>query len=169
MSSNVKFSRRALFRTASAASVVALVGCTGEATYTQTSLTEADAWAKRADQIEAYHSKIGTLYSKEAPPDDDTYSVPKHAPEVTIDLAMGYAVAYVDHVMNKDHFITTVYFRDQNGVVFYLKELLPGDTDEGKDVGVTFFAPIPEGTTQVAAFAFCNKHDHWWSEFVTVA
>ena len=169
---STSISRRNLLGTAIASLAVShLSACGGETEYLngETVRTEREAWAERANRLEKL-----TIYSEANPPADPEANKPAaHLPMVTIDQAAGYVNVFINHVMQPAHWITTIYFRDQDGTVFYLKELLPGDVDLGADgspleKGVTAFAPIPKGTTQVSAFAFCNLHEHWYSGPVTV-
>ena len=143
-----------------------LVSCGGETEFAQSATirTELDAWTERANRMEQTN-----VYSEANLPMNDPSNNPDyHLPIVSIDQEKGYVNAYVAHVMQREHWITTVYFRDQEGTVFYLKELLPGDSDldnngNPKEKGVTWYTEIPKGATKVAAFAFCNLHGHWYS------
>ena len=161
MSSSDHLSRREIIKGACTLYAATALGCAGETTYTQSELTQLEVWRKRADQLETVGEYV---YSAEEYPEGMNADV--HVPEVTI--ANGYVTAFIDHVMEKEHWITTIYFRDQTGSVFYLREFLPTEVDEGYDKGVTAYAEIPKGVEEIAAFAFCNKHDHWWSGFLPV-
>ena len=161
---STSLSRRNLLGTALASLAVSnLSACGGETEYLngEAVRTEKDVWTERANRLEKL-----TIYSESNLPADPEANKPAaHLPMVMIDQAAGYANVFINHVMQPAHWITTVYFRDQDGTVFYLKELLPGDVDldaGGNPVekGVTVSVKIPQGTTQVAAFAFCNLHIH---------
>ena len=154
-------SRREIIKGACTLYVTTALGCAGETTYTQNELTQLEVWRQRADKLETVAEYV---YSAEEYPEG--LDAGSHVPSVTI--ANGYVTAFVDHVMEKEHWITTIYFRDQAGTVFYLREFLYTEVDEGYEKGVTAYAPIPEGVSEVAAFAFCNQHDHWWSGFQPV-
>ena len=59
------------------------------------------------------------------------------------------------HGMDPDHWITTLYIRDQNGVVVGLAEL-----DASSPAGEATFV-LPAGTTAVTPYAHCNDHGLW--------
>lgn len=166
MSSPNQLSRRNILKGSAAIALSTLAACGGETEFAQSTTvrTELDVWTERANRMEQTN-----VYSDSNPPADPTTNKPEaHLPMVTIDQENGYVNAYIAHVMQPAHWITTVYFRDQEGSVFYLKELLPGDVDldangNPKEKGVSWYAKIPKGTTKVAAFAFCNLHGHWYS------
>ena len=164
MSLLTSLSRRNILRGSATLIAGSLVACAGETEFQQgeTVLTASDVWTERANRLEALN-----VYSEANPPADPMSNKPAaHLPEVIIEN--GYVTAIVDHVMQPAHWITTIYFRDQDGKVFYLKELVPSDvdTDEAgnpKEKGVSAYTKIPTGTTSISAFAFCNLHEHWYS------
>jgi desulfoferrodoxin (superoxide reductase-like protein) len=157
--------RRSLLALASAgAGAAALGGCMGDSSYNldRETLTQ---WAVRADALEAngvYTAAVpGKWAGKEA----------GHAPSAQV-MVMGGATlvqAFVNHVMTPEHWISGVYFRDQNNQIFYLQELAYTDGDEGVEKGVTVYAEVPAGVTTVTAYAYCNLHDCWMGVPVSVA
>ena len=65
--------------------------------------------------------------------------------------------------MDIDHWVEAIYFKDQNGDVFYLEHFGFQDYKENNKGAETYIA-IPQGVTQVTGYAFCNKHGTWKSE-----
>ena len=138
-------------------------GCMGETSYDQGELDAYEPfWAYRADRLEAYQTEefgVG-VRSKDAP---GPHNPDVHHPEVSIEA--GILTAKVNHVMELDHWITTMYARDlKTGRVFYLKEFHPTETDAGEEKGASISTPFPPEVTHFAVFAFCNKHELWWHE-----
>jgi desulfoferrodoxin (superoxide reductase-like protein) len=153
--------RRQLITGASAIGALALTGCYGDTTY-ETGRGMYTLWNERANRFEApgvyTAAQPGKWAGKEA----------THAPIVQVYNNGGVlnVAATVNHVMNVSHWITTMYFKDQNYNIFYLQELLPADAMNADGTGAQIYTTLPEGVTQVMAFAYCNEHDHWRSEFV---
>ena len=137
-------------------------GCMGETSYDQGDLDAYEPfWAYRADRLEAYQLEyfgVG-VRSKDQP---GPHNPDVHYPTVSIDN--GVLNASVNHVMELDHWITTIYARDiDTGRVFYLKEFHPTEKDIGEEKGASISTPFPIDVTRFAVFAFCNKHELWWS------
>ena len=69
------------------------------------------------------------------------------------------------HVMTAEHWIPTIYIRDQAGVIVGLRsygtQAWNGDAPDGNPTAVFV---VPQGTTQITAFAYCNLHDNWTVE-----
>lgn len=87
----------------------------------------------------------------------------KHTPYITFDEAGGLiSVGGGDtiHPMTASsdasvvHFVTEVLVEDQDGKIIFMKALDPTNVDSVSDV---VFA-IPEETTSVTAYEFCNLH-----------
>ena len=141
---------------------VATTGCMGETSYDQGELDAYEPfWSYRADRLEAYQlEKFGVgVRSKNEP---GPHNPDVHYPEVSIEN--GVLNAKVNHVMDLDHWVTTIYARDViTGRVFYLKEFHPTEVDAGEEKGASISTPFPPEVKQFAVFAFCNKHELWWS------
>ncbi|MBM4292061.1 MAG: hypothetical protein FJ138_11965 [Deltaproteobacteria bacterium] len=146
------------------AGALALPGCYGDSTYDLDRET-ATQWAERAAALEQ-----GGVYTPAAP-GEWAGKEAAHTPTATL-MDMGGALtvkAFVNHVMTAEHWISGVYFRDQDNNVFFLQELSYTDGDPGAEKGVTVYAQVPAGVTAVTAFAYCNLHDCWRSETVSRA
>lgn len=63
--------------------------------------------------------------------------------------------------MAEDHFIELIWAKNEAGAVVASVKLGPNDKPE-----LTF--PVPEGTTTLTAFEYCNKHGTWSSEAVAL-
>lgn len=116
-----------------------------------------EAWEERASGLEATGTYTATSpgpwAGKEA----------GHVPAIT---AAGLIETMHGQTVNdpeeEDHYITTLYVRDQDGVVIYLTEL-----DGTEEAPTASFTP-PEGTTQMTAYSYCNLHGLWMSDPVQV-
>ena len=136
-------------------------GCMGDTTYDQGELDAFEPyWTYRADRMESYQTEnYGTVRTKNDP---QGHNPAVHVPIVSVQN--GLLTATVDHVMELDHWITTIYARDiTTGRVFYLKEFLPTELAPMTEKGASIEVQIPPGILQIAVFAFCNKHELWWS------
>jgi len=115
-------------------------------------LSKLKSWEERAKQLEDY----GLVKSREngsanGATEED---IKIHVPKVTFGSnSLGISV---NHSMTPDHYITTIYIKDQDDKIFGLKELLP-ITDK---IPYAEFG-VPKGTTSISAFSFCNVHNHW--------
>lgn len=114
-------------------------------------------WETRATELEAL-----TEVRTEANPGPWSEKVGGHLPAVEFDMDNTNVTVRTSHGMSEDHYITTIYIRDQNGVVVGLKELNPTDSEAAADF------TLPEGTTAITAYSYCNLHDHWMTESVTI-
>jgi desulfoferrodoxin-like iron-binding protein len=120
-----------------------------------------DAWETRASELEASQSAEYTA----AAPGPWAGKEGGHVPSLTsgatatIETMHGQTVGVPDE---DDHFITTLYVKDQDGVVIHLLEL-----DGSEEAPTSSFTP-PEGTTQMTAYSYCNLHGLWMSDTVTV-
>ena len=137
------------------------VGCQGETSY---DASYEPYWTYRADRLEEYQiANFQGVRTQESPGDKDP-SV--HVPLVYVKNSI--VTAKINHVMETDHWITTVYFRDtETSRVFYLKEFFPREKDPGEERGITVQAPLPDEVNRFAVFAFCNKYDLWMSDVIS--
>ena len=154
-----------LMRLATAGGVGTLamsVGCQGDTSY---DASYEPYWTYRADRLEEFQlANFQTVRTRESPGD---HNLAVHVPVAGVKDSV--VTAKVDHVMEFDHWITTVYFRDtETGRVFYLKEFLPIEKDPGAEKGVTVQAPLPDEVQQFAVFAYCNKHELWMSDILSL-
>lgn len=94
-----------------------------------------------------------------------------HVPVVTVSgtglVQVTFAMA---HPMTSAHWITTIYVRDQDGLVIGLRDfgqaaLLP-QFSRGEIPEMQFQAP--PGTRQVRAYSYCNLHQHWAGDVESV-
>ncbi len=106
-------------------------------------------WEARAAQLENpgiyTQAAPGMWAGKEA----------NHVPQVAFDAATGSVTVTTSHPMGNDHWITTHYLRNQDGVVIGLKEYL------GTDAAAKATFVLPPGTTAVVAYSNCNLHNDW--------
>jgi desulfoferrodoxin (superoxide reductase-like protein) len=120
-----------------------------------------EQWEQRAAELEGSQDAVYT----NAAPGPWAGKEGSHVPsliadgEARIETAHGQTVNEPD---TEDHYITTLYVRDQDGVVIHLVEL-----DGTEEAPTTSFTP-PEGTTEMTAFSHCNLHGLWSSDPVTV-
>jgi desulfoferrodoxin (superoxide reductase-like protein) len=110
-------------------------------------------WEDRADQLEA-----GNGVYTAADPRDWAGKEGTHVPAVAFN-ADGTVTVSCTHGMAEDHWISTLYVRDQDGYVIHLVEILPRGTGALTAASVTFRPRA--GTTAITAYAYCNKHDVW--------
>ena len=155
-----------LIRLAAAGGVTALattVGCQGDTSY---DAAYEPYWIYRASRLEEYQrANFDGVRTRESPGD---HNVAVHLPIVTVQDSV--VIAKVDHVMETEHWVTTVYFQDtETGRVFYLQEFMPLEKDPGAEKGVTVQAPLPDEVQQFAVFAYCNKHELWMSDIISFA
>jgi desulfoferrodoxin (superoxide reductase-like protein) len=158
------FDRRKFLGGVGVASLFALSGCAGE---TEFQGKKADAvWQERVTQLENY-TRLGYGEFSTANPGKWTGKEATHVPMVQ---QSGYTVqAYVTHPMDVDHWITTIYAKDQGGKIIYLKEFIPNAVESDKEPeypAIDFDVPV--GTTSFTVYAFCNKHDNWITDTFTV-
>jgi desulfoferrodoxin (superoxide reductase-like protein) len=76
-----------------------------------------------------------------------------HVPQVS--FQDGQVTLVTQHGMSEEHWITTHYLRDQNGIVIGYHEYQPTDPKAEHSFS------LPPGTTEIIAFSHCNLHDHW--------
>jgi len=136
-------------------------GCQGDTSY---DASYEPYWAYRADRLEEYQvANFQAIRTRESP---NGHNIEVHMPTVYVENSL--VTAKVDHVMEIEHWITTIYLRDtSNGRVFYLKEFMPLEKDPGAEKGVTIQASLPDEVQQFAVFAYCNKHELWMSDIIT--
>jgi len=156
---NGVLTRRQLITGASAVGALALSGCYGDATY------EVDRSIFTFWQDEAIRYERGEVFSMDNP---GIWSGKEasHTPSVEVYDNGAAVVARVDHPMDIDHWIEAIYFKDQNGDVFYLQHFGYEDYSGDNGKGAETYIAIPQGVTGVQAYAFCNKHGTWKSELV---
>lgn len=112
------------------------------------------AWEDRAEQLEQITWTAGNPGDKPE----------VHIPESTYDASARSVTVAVPHVMVADHWITTIYIRDQDGVVIGLQEYAV-PTAEAESPTIDF--PLPSSTTRITAYAYCNLHDNWAEDSVS--
>jgi len=125
--------------------VPALTGCTEEDEGPEINM----AWEDRATELETVTWTAGN-------PGDFPPEV--HIPEATYNSGARSVTVLVPHVMTAEHYISTIYIRDQDGVVLGLQEYAV-PTADGEQPSIDF--PLHESTTTVVAYAYCNLHDNW--------
>jgi desulfoferrodoxin (superoxide reductase-like protein) len=164
-------SRRGFMTEVLAASAVvaalAHLGCSSEDNSERAVLVP--DWQQIADGLEASNQ---CCWSQSMPPSGpQAGSADMHAPVVSVSRSGEVEVTFAAaHPMTAEHWITTIYVRDQDGVVIGLRDfgqsaLLPQFSRD--EVPRLSFA-APPGTTRVRAFSYCNLHQHWAGESLDV-
>jgi desulfoferrodoxin (superoxide reductase-like protein) len=145
--------------TTTGASVLLNSGCQGSTTYED---GYQPYWNYRADVMEQHQlSTVGSIRTLQDP---QNHNPDAHVPQVTFNA--GIATVLIDHPMVVEHWIPTVYVRDATtNQVIYLQELLAPNPAQGVDPatvkGLSLDFAIPEGTAQIAVYAYCNLHELW--------
>jgi len=126
-------------------------------------------WQEVADGLQASNQ---CCYTRDSPPEDPSLGgAEEHAPLLEV-RADGRAVVTLgaQHPMTADHWITTMYVRDQDGVVVGFRDFgatqLKPQFSRGYQPSLEI--ALPAGTTSVRAFSFCNLHSHWAGETISV-
>jgi desulfoferrodoxin (superoxide reductase-like protein) len=88
-----------------------------------------------------------------------------HVPTVTIDAAKRTATVSCSHGLAEGHWITTLFVEDQDGNVIHLEEFM-GRGPSASLASTTF--EVPAGVTSVMAYSYCNLHDCWSTESISV-
>lgn len=114
------------------------------------------AWAARADELEA----AAVLTAKY--PGEWSEKVGSHVPEIELNLGEGSITVRTNHGMAEDHYISTLYVRNQHGMVVGMQEF------SGTDAEAVATFTLPKGTEHVVAYSYCTKHDHWKSDATDV-
>lgn len=145
--------------------VLVLAGCSSQSGQPVATSVLVPQWQEVADGLEASNQ---CCYTPDDLPDDPNLGVPdQHLPVARV-LAEGLLeiTTAEPHEMTPEHWITTMYVRDQADVVigfrdFGATELKP---QFSRNYVPSLVFPLPAGTTRVRAFAFCNRHSHWASD-----
>lgn len=88
-----------------------------------------------------------------------------HVPMVVLNEGKGSIEVTVMHVMSAEHWIPAIYVRDQAGVIVGFKDYgIEAWNGEAPDGNPTATFVVPQGTTQITAFGYCNLHDNWTVE-----
>jgi len=114
-------------------------------------------WETRATELEGL-----TAIRTEINPGPWGEKVGGHLPTVEVASDKSSVTVRTNHGMSEEHYISTIYIRDQDGVVIGLQEFSPSDAEP-----VAMFT-LPLGTTSVTAYSYCNLHDHWMTEAYTL-
>jgi desulfoferrodoxin-like iron-binding protein len=88
-------------------------------------------------------------------------SLAAHVP--LLSMAGDTATVRVPHPMTSEHYITTVYLRDQDDIVLALyafAQPVPGEDEASVDQAIPVFVPV----RAVTAYAHCNQHGVWKSD-----
>ena len=108
-------------------------------------------WQFRGKQLE----DAGVVKSRKNVPDHNSteQELAQHLPILT--FGTDKISININHPMEPDHWITTIYCRDQHQRVFGLSEFLSSAEKPFAEF------VLPDGTTDVSAFSFCSRHLHW--------
>jgi desulfoferrodoxin (superoxide reductase-like protein) len=122
-------------------------------------LDTANDWEKRAAELEAQ----GPIYTADSP-GPWAGKEAGHVPQIVIDgTNVTIKVAHPMHAADDagpEHYITTIYARDQANKIVWLKEFKVDDP-----AAETTFA-LPAGTTALTAYSHCNIHGLWSSRHI---
>jgi desulfoferrodoxin (superoxide reductase-like protein) len=157
--------------TAAVALPAAVVGCSEEDN--QPSVEVNPEWEEIADGLEQSKQCCWTGDEDPAPPNRPT--VGAHLPEIEFEEVDGRVRASVftlgdeagngqlaPHPMLREHWITTMYVRNQDGIVISLRDF--GEAaikQQFINSDPRFEFDVPAGTRWLRAYAFCNLHQHW--------
>jgi desulfoferrodoxin (superoxide reductase-like protein) len=146
--------RRGFFGLLGGAGAAAATGCYGTPPFSSGGLS--DAWEQRAQQLEDANG----VYSAA---DEGIWpgKAGNHVPAIVIDAASKTATVSSTHPMTEAHWLTTIYVRNQDGVVVHLAEFVVRGANAATAATTTF--TIPAGTTSMTAYSYCNLHDAWSS------
>ena len=122
-------------------------------------VTVNEDWETRAGELE---SRPGKDVLSADNPGEWAEKIGGHVPQVELNMGEGSITVRTNHGMSEDHYIPTLYVRNQDGIVVGLQEF------SGTDAEPVATFTLPKGTKSVIAYSFCNLHDHWKSESTTV-
>jgi desulfoferrodoxin (superoxide reductase-like protein) len=111
------------------------------------------SWQSRAADLEGR----GQIYTKAAP-GKWMGKEGTHVPTLELSADKKTATVRLTHGMATDHYITTIYVKDDQGRVIGLRELMGSDSE-----ALGMFT-VPESSLELTAYAFCNLHDLWQSD-----
>lgn len=156
--------------TAAVALPAAVVGCSDDK---QPTVDVNPEWEEIADGLE--QSKQCCWTGDENPVPANRPTVGAHLPEIEFSEVDGRMRARVftlgdeagsgtlsPHPMLREHWITTMYARNQDGVIVYLRDFGESEIKQqfiNSSPEMEF--DVPAGTTWLRAYAFCNLHQHW--------
>ena len=113
------------------------------------------AWEDEAEELEGdkvYDAEDEWMGENQAP---------SHVPNPQI--LSGKLSVTVPHPMERDHYITAIYVRDDRDVIVGFQEFdRPGE--DANALGVTANFDTPLRASSVRAYAHCNQHDTWRSK-----
>jgi desulfoferrodoxin (superoxide reductase-like protein) len=119
-------------------------------------------WQEVADGLEASNQ---CCFSRAEPPTDPAGGAPdNHAPELAVtDEGQAIVSLAAGHPMTESHWITTLYVRDQSGIVIGYRDFgqIGLKPQFSRNYVPELRFDLPAGTTNVRAFSFCNLHSHW--------
>jgi desulfoferrodoxin-like iron-binding protein len=118
-------------------------------------------WEQRAALLE---ESSGVTYSS-ASPGMWAGKEGTHTPSVT-ENGDGSVTVSTGHPMEENHWINTIFVRDQNGLVIHLVDFIARGPNKASAASTSFRPPA--GTTSVTAYSYCNLHDLWVSDPISV-
>lgn len=136
-----------------------LWGCVGDPIVLVPASVRNEAFEAKATE---YEDK-GPIHTQENFEGLEFADKPFHFPTVTFVAGSGAATVAVEHTMTPGHWIEVIYLRDQDGLVVGLEEY-PEPAETTDRVEISF--DLPQGTTSVTPFAYCNLHEHWQNDTV---
>ena len=113
-----------------------------------------EEWEFRAKNYE----NAAIVKSRDNPGDSSEEVVRGHIPEVT--WGSDLVAVHLDHDMSSDHFIMSIYIKDQNNKVIGFRDFVPL-----MDSRAWVAFGLPKKTSIVMAYVFCNKHLHWCERY----
>lgn len=154
MTNHLESDRRAFLQQGSIAALTllvpswALTACSADDQDAGTTPKNA-AWEARASELIA---RSVVLYNTRAP---GKWAGKEGTHTPVASFAAGMVTITTPHPMTPEHYVTTHFVKNQDGVVVGLKEFQPTDIK----AETTF--TLPPGTTQITIFSNCNLHDLW--------
>lgn len=150
-----KISRRQVLRGTGAAACTLIIpqwfwGC-GEPEVEADPVEIDPAWSERVQTFESE----GMILTEDEPgiwPGKEA----THLPIVSFQPGQGVLEVLTNHEMTEEHWIQAHYLRDQRGRIVGFREFSPA-----RDLLARASFRVPEGTTELTVFSFCNIHSTW--------
>ena len=116
------------------------------------------SWEEIADRLERSNG-VGTPSNLLGRPQGQ---VATHVPIITVSADIVRVENPAAHPMDETHWISHLYVKNQEGIVFGMQEYIARGTGRADQAVAEFI--IPSNTTAITAFSYCNLHDIWASE-----
>jgi desulfoferrodoxin (superoxide reductase-like protein) len=111
-------------------------------------------WEARAEALEG-----AKVYDSTTPWSDGTDKAGTHVPKVTV--SGNTLLILVEHPTTVEHYITTVYVRDQDGIIIAFVRYGAPEADSELPGVVVDPLTLDGSVTEVTVYAHCNLHNVW--------